>query len=110
MSDRATLLDLAVRVEKAQGADRAMDYAVAAAFGWPDSPIMHQNARRYTESLDAAAALVPEGWTGMVHLDGKAGLYRDDRQPTIDGSAATPALALTAAALRARAEEATDGR
>jgi hypothetical protein len=57
----------------------------------------------FTGSLDAAASLRPEGWTGIIYLDGKAGLYRDDSEATMDGLAFTPALALCAAALRARA-------
>lgn len=105
--DRDTLLALAARVEAAAGADRALDRAIAMAAMPPERRGMYVR-RHYTASLDAAETLVPAGWTGMVHLDGKAGLYRDDREPTIDGSAATPALALTAAALRARAEEARD--
>lgn len=74
---------------------------------------------RFTASLDAALTLVPEGWTFTVHSG-------DDRGPPVaycvpnmgrlpwphwvdDINAATPALALCAAALRARAEEGNDG-
>ena len=66
---------------------------------------------RFTTSLDAAMSLVPEGWGGAVH-------FSENRQhhtvklgrsyPTnaqAFGEAATPALALTAAALRALAEQ-----
>lgn len=123
MATRADWLALAARAEAAKGADRALDAAVACALeGIAFRKMLHDGTAFrtsagdrglwgvafYSRSLDVALAVVPEGWTGMVHLDGKAGLYRDDRQPTIDGSALTPALALLAAACRARAEEAGD--
>jgi hypothetical protein len=57
MTDRTTLLALADRCEQAAGPDRELDFAIAAGVGWPDSPNLHQNARRYTESLDAAVTL-----------------------------------------------------
>ncbi len=147
MTDRAALLmDLADRVEKAQGADRELDAAIFVAltpeaYGverrpldglidndtagwllrwdpprrWSDSwrPIL-----RYTASLDAALSLVPEGWRwSLDHTQnppyrdcGRATLYAPgDGWTPADVSeiyGATPALALCAAALRARAEEA----
>jgi hypothetical protein len=69
---------------------------------------------RYTASLDAAMTLVPEGWDWALYTgaDGRceAGCAPADTDPegcrTADSDqslAATPALALTAAALRARA-------
>jgi hypothetical protein len=109
---RAELLALAERVEKAQGADRHLDVDIYHAFGEPlGTGVALPPA--FTASLDAAASLVPEGWGYWI--DGSApelGITvsvmpidpadrRDKR-----GDAATPALALTAAALRARAEEA----
>jgi hypothetical protein len=71
-------------------------------------------APRYTASLDDALTLVPEGWRlSMLTSDSFTARWhavlwvRDgtvDLRPNVpDGSAATPALALTAAALRARA-------
>ena len=57
MTDPATLLHLAERCEQAAGPDRELDFAIAAGVGWPDSPNLHQHARRYTESLDAAVTL-----------------------------------------------------
>ena len=57
MTDPATLIALAERCEQAAGPDRELDFAIAAGVGWPDSPNLHQHARRYTESLDAAVTL-----------------------------------------------------
>ena len=61
----------------------------------------------YTSSLDAAASLVPDGWQWVCGQDRpENGGAWADVQPNIVGvtkvRAATPALALTAAALRAR--------
>lgn len=128
MTPADTLIALIARVESASGPDRELDLMVLRAHGgngwyWLDrerETITRDKYGRgalgnpacsldhYTASLDAAVTLVPEGYTGMVHLDGKASLYRDDMQPTIDSLAATPALALVAAALRARAQEVGD--
>jgi hypothetical protein len=65
---------------------------------------------RYTASLDAAMTLIPAGLTWEVSTDyvpALAGIYSgtddDDGLPAYQGEAATPALALCAAALRARA-------
>ncbi len=123
---RAELLALAERVEKAAGADRELDaeiartllphnaeyitrsrdgwsYRIFAGVGWDDEWI---ETRRYTASLDAAASLVPAGWAWCVHDVGVASAMR---APTIvKAQGATPALALTAAALRAMAAEARD--
>ena len=136
--DRATLLALAARVEAAAGADVQMDCDIAAAIGfehwspadWADAkatdaaeglppPMMLPPPPRYTTSLDAAAALVPEGFLWSVASyrgdDWKPGLFCADCAPDdpsaellCETKAATPALALCAAALRARAEEAGD--
>jgi hypothetical protein len=107
MTDPATLIALAERCEQAAGPDRELDFAIAAGVGWPDSPNLQQNARRYTESLDAAITLVPEGWTwGRFHsgvvecmtLNGPGNSILFER-----GEGNSSALALCAAALRARA-------
>lgn len=69
-------------------------------------------ALRWTASLDAAMTLVPKGWAWSV-LDRRTTGYskpngqcwtKEDRS-TLHGDAATPALALCAAALRALAKE-----
>ena len=131
---RAELLALAARVEAAQGADRELDaliYDAVGHFAWWDaikvvkrSPDRHEalmmNVRASnfapTASLDAAASLVPEGWRWSVETLSSAGPLglcehwpqSGQRHPYTRGEAATPALALTAAALRARAEEVGD--
>jgi hypothetical protein len=64
---------------------------------------------RYTASLDAALTLVPEGWEwtvrGRPHGDGLASIGRAWESGSDTVIAATPALALCIAALRARANE-----
>lgn len=125
---RAELLALAERVEKAQGADRGLDAAVFLACGPHAIPWRHAEggnlysgglgttAPAYTASLDAAASLVPEGCSWGIVSDffhsgkpaAKVGKSRSEASENPWHSAATPALALTAAALRARAEEASD--
>jgi len=117
------LLALADRVEAATGPDRELDALVAASqiraiektsFGaieaWAAAAISNRwNFPRFTASLDAAMALVPQLHT-LFHL---CGPYSDNRsRATIAGgrpvcfyevTAVTPALALCAAALRAQA-------
>lgn len=76
----------------------------------------HIGAPPYTRSLDAALTLIPDGW--FFSIGEKRGLPRhirflawlnDHNTPDgiavrhVEGSAATPALALTAACLRAKA-------
>ena len=63
---------------------------------------------KYTTSLDAAMTLVPEGWNINLFASADcADVQLDDdrispmRHPATKGKAATPALALCAAALRA---------
>lgn len=77
-----------------------------------------EDLARYTSSLDVAKTLVPKGWGWQLSQTGVAGawLISDGEQPiTVDGltfpgvtaqvgaKAISPALALTCAALRARA-------
>lgn len=130
MSDE--LLKLAERCEKAEGLDRELDAQIAAvlrlekvphwARNWAGEwrpteygsvvlmdadgePGPHFMSREYTSSLDAAMRLVPEGWeftVGRTHDEkGSASVWLIDRDVTME--AATPALALCAAAPRARA-------
>jgi len=116
MTDRATLLALAERCEHTAGPDRELDSAIAAGLGWPDGryspPILPfervRLPRHYTASLDAALTLVPEG-CGYQIISGfdEGGLtHASVYVPEIDngerGDSATAALALCAAALRAR--------
>lgn len=134
MTRAKTLRALAERVEKLTGPCRQTDGDIALARGfvppglgrgvsaWASGEWFCPLARgrawsapRYTASLDVAAGLAPAGWETRLHFDdqrsscticlpsGGVGL------PRFFGAwAATPALALTAAALRALAEEAGD--
>ena len=130
MTDRATLLALAERCEQAAGPCASLDFAIALAAGyrfekakfekrkwWRDSKGVTCSALatdgappRFTASLDAAVTLVPEDWTwarfygGIVECgteNGPDGSILFER-----GEGISPALALCAAALRARAETA----
>lgn len=107
--DKATLIALAERVEKAQGPDRELDAEIAAATGTAVKRDWDADwAPHYCASLDAAAALVPEGRDWWVRIyNGKPRAAVEHHEPwswaDIACRAATPALALTAAALRARA-------
>jgi len=124
MIEREALLALAERVEKLIGPDREVDAEIADAVHWDDPITFSDDARLlpYTASLDAAMTLVPEGWNwmagnrnqptarayvnnGELHFTGAAA-RKNPAQQWHEVVAATPALALTAAALRARAGEA----
>ena len=124
---RAQLEALAARVEAAQGADRWLDAEIFAAVkgnGWKaqEPGVCHRNTLswgsyqstgvpRFTEVVGDAIGLVPRGhdWS-VAHVGGKATAcvvrVMEDARDAI--YAATPARALTAAALRARAMEASD--
>jgi hypothetical protein len=124
MSD---LLELAARCEKATGPDRELDQTIARCVNWCPSNVNPEAWARnedlkprlwfsdafgmpaYTASLDAAMTLVTEGHKLLLAQN-----LKDDRWHAtvshLDKSwfhctreAATPALALCAAALRARA-------
>ena len=58
---------------------------------------------RYTTSIDAALTLVPESCGWAVYEHGSAQVGRNTKQ--YFGAANTPALAICAAALRARSEK-----
>ena len=112
MTTREELRALAERVMALTGSDREVDAlvwraTVPDAQHWPDSAAM-----LFTASLDAAMTLVPEGllWTMDSWADGwSAGIWRPQRgwmlTPDKERKSRTPALALTAAALLARAEQ-----
>jgi hypothetical protein len=125
MTTNEQLLELAGRCERAKGPDDGLDRDVALACGWewlgPWSPdnrsayqwkapdrSLHIGPPFFTASLDAAIRLVPEGRSreitenvtsgeSEVFIWNMRGLGEGDR-----GVAATTALALCAAALRAR--------
>lgn len=104
-ADRETLMGLAERCEQAAGPDRELDResCLAARNGRWISPTA---VPAYTASLDAAMSLVPEGWRWCVDVSA-----RGDHTAFVENRAgnwatpyclaATPALALTAASLRA---------
>lgn len=125
------LLELASRVEALTGPDREVDAEIARltnsqgsyladCLGWDDvgHAIMRAGPLHYTHSLDAAMTLVPDGWKlrqmnfsapcaddRKWHLNLHGGKVGED---TFVGRGASPALALTAAALLARHAEQSD--
>lgn len=104
MSD---LLELAAACEKAEGPDRELDLLImrhAMNIGGPA-----ERAPRYTSSIDAALTLVPEVFWLERLGEVSGGRWRAElTERTADpewgvcDAAATPALALCAASLRAR--------
>ena len=117
MTDRKAMLDLAERVEAASGPDRELDRLIAHAIGsvpadalpckggWVVDGRPHA-APPYTKSIDAAEALKPahcgNNWS-LVGSDGPVGFpWQGDVCGELS-DARTPALALVAACLKARA-------
>lgn len=105
-----TLQSLAARCEGAKGADRELDEAIRVAVGGRRVPVMGSwvvdyGAPAYTASLDAAMGLVPEPKSFNMSHAGNSVARVDilPDGPEFSGYAPTPALALCAAALRARA-------
>lgn len=115
MKDAATLLALAEKCEALAGPDREVEAAIhKAVFGIVRCPPLL--APLVTKSLDAAIALVPEGWWPGCqknrYTDRAADWswwLEDGTGAEIECFAATSALALTAAALRAHAAIAGEG-
>lgn len=131
MADDKT--DIAKVVEGLDGPDREVDAEIALAVSYancrprtteeyPKTPIENQYGHgifppAYTASIDAAMTLVPEGWSvGLGDLRGRDPVIwrahlRDHNNPDpstrqwVEGNCATPALALCAAALRARSRQ-----
>lgn len=121
------LNELAAACERASGPDRDIDSLIKEAIGdswdysadWGPRENCRPVGKAYTALLDAALAIVPHGYHWQigngVEADGPfAAEYIDQpyawcsREPTGElVSAATPALALCAAALRARAHQGT---
>ena len=113
-----TRADLIARVESAEGADRELDAAIvewlykerinlAPFYPGPINYDPRLWQERYgfspTGSLDAAMMLVPEGVRTFLNIDGDTGITTAIVDGT-QGCAATPALALVAACLRAGGE------
>jgi len=126
-----TLLELAEDCERANGADRELDYLIACAIGVAEmrgqfcfslhrvagsSHEMHV-ALCYTASLDAAMSLVPEGWDWEIgHTNGGMTIYANvgGAHEYVDHFewrrfASSAPLALASAALRARHAMAMEG-
>lgn len=109
--------ELAARIERAEGPDRALDELIHEASGLPFvmeyyTEYATEQTRnlsyvpRYTASIDAAIQLVPAGHNWAIdtgHKNGISAWCFDGHLWNTDASvAATPALALCAAAIRAR--------
>lgn len=106
--------DLITRLESADGPDRELDADIHESIGnivdrgCPITWHYEDETPRYTASIDAALTLVPEGWHMSVNttvgalLQGSAAVRDRDGGPSFASAAATPALALAAAALKAR--------
>lgn len=100
MSDE--LLELALACEAADAGDADLDHAIGAAMhklGWHAADCI----ANFTRSLDASATLVLEGYGFMVDGAGTTWFADLDAAEDMQGEARSPALALTAASLRARA-------
>jgi hypothetical protein len=118
---------LAQRCEQATGPDGNLNKTILRALGytWRGMDYWHSDNKRiwinpsnFTASLDAALTLVPEGWrwsldwTQRPHYQdcGRADLYAPGsgiKPPDVcDVYAATPAIALCIAALKARGDAA----
>jgi hypothetical protein len=117
MTDRTTLLALAERCEQAAGPDRELDAEIFVSVtqgmffkghlvGLIGSGVMYE-ADTYTASLDAALTLVLDGWRWWINSSSFARCWLVANDEIADKAqsekCATPALAICAAALRARA-------
>jgi hypothetical protein len=106
-TDRVKLIELAERVEASDGEyDPALCSEIHDVLAEPKC-VQPPN---YCASLDAALTLRPEGWFLQLEQYTKgwtatlaSHLWFDDRRESRDGSALSPAAALTAACLRAMA-------
>lgn len=111
-------LSLTQRAEAAERSCAAQEFSIIseaalAVFGWQDE--RYKRVLRLLEagaSLDAAMTLVPEGflWVGGYSPTNKAGMAvcPDGESDGCSATAATPALALCAAVLRALAAQAPE--
>lgn len=122
----AEILALAERCEQAMGPSRALDRDIARAVLGPEinsiSAMEYAFCRNYSDSLDAAMTLIPagRGWlvgfgrtrpdepVGGAQITASAYDFLKSGDIIAEAEAATPALALCAAALRTRALAAQD--
>lgn len=122
MSARDELLTLAARCEQSSGPDRGLEADIALTQGWQElpgdnwiGPEAQIVVPAYTSSIDTALTLVPENMGASVSRHGKrnddcaAYVGKSDSDArgnfmtnTSTGEAKTMALALCAAALKAR--------
>jgi hypothetical protein len=108
MSGVEDLLALAARVEALSGPDRMIDRDIAiATMGWPAAAFTDSPTPEYTASIDATLTLVPDcRHTELAMQDRHSGRWkwvlRGGYGVRSEARGATPALALCAAALRAR--------
>lgn len=129
VENREVLLALAERAKAATGPDRELDHAISlhvknkgrtGSFPTAEAWLAAANSQnwgscRYTASLDAAMTLVPEACEWARWSPGSMVVLLppqpdDDEKAwarTFESRGATPALALTAAALRAHAARLT---
>lgn len=109
------MTSLITRLEAATGPDRELDLDIHVAI-WGDNNLRAlgiDTAPNYTASLDTARSLVPEGWSWFtgefskrVNHPAQAQLLNGSADPKEHRAyAATPAIALTIAALKARGVE-----
>ena len=121
MTDRSTLEALLARVLEGTGPDRELDGDLAEALQVGGNPWKHDGdgwisvhgfgcqAAMFTQSLDAALTLVPDGWLYEIYsgnnedwAEVKLTPYRAG--PCFETCATTPACALIAACIKARME------
>jgi hypothetical protein len=111
------IVELVERCEAASGPDRELDRDIELAFPYEDAKHLQFGLPQYTGSMDWAMTLVPEWW--KLRQMNYSAPCADDRKWHVNlhggregedcfvGRGGTRALALTAAALRARAALAT---
>jgi hypothetical protein len=124
MTKRATLEALLARVLAGTGPDRELDGDFAEALQVGGNPWKHEGdgwisvhgfgcqVAMFTQSLDAALTLVPEGWswhaalrTYLTPFRATGSVWQEGRQYALfNADAATPARALIAACIKARME------
>lgn len=118
--------DLIERLEKAEAGSRELSDEVLKLLGYKcvseenppwytsvlmepngDFPCHWQDRPCPTTSLDAALALVPEGWAALASTEGNASVWQRDihgrMRAAHQAGASTPALALCIAILKAKA-------
>jgi hypothetical protein len=122
---QSVFADLIARLEKATGPSFELDEAIWCALN-PDHDSTTYNGDPYTQSLDAALTLVPEGWSGTITIRPTkfyaylCSDFNDDyakvfwshqpskrepgtrKYPHPTSGSPTPAIALCIAALKAR--------